>query len=297
MWDIGKADGHPGHTARWLPGCPAVRIAAALAVSAAALAASGVAAAATAVSSNWAGYAVTGTSYSTVSASWTQPAADCAVRTTSITASAFWVGLGGDATSSEALEQAGTEADCSATGAARYSAWYELVPAASVRLPLTLSPGDRISARVEVEGQTVRLEVADLTTGETASRTLTLASPDVSSAEWIAEAPATLTPMGAEVLPLTDFDRVAFSDARATSTGGHTGLISDADWAASRIALETSDGGPGSFGRFAAELNTLEAVPSALQSAGAAFSVSWQRTEASQSTPPGPEALSLRSPA
>jgi hypothetical protein len=95
--------------------------------------------AATAVSSNWAGYAVAGATYKSVSGTWTQPAANCASAGASRTASAFWVGLGGNSESSNALEQTGTEADCSANGLASYAAWYELVPAASVKAPLEIS--------------------------------------------------------------------------------------------------------------------------------------------------------------
>ena len=84
--------------------------------------------------SNWAGYVVassatTKTSFSAVSGSWTQPAADCSAGSPSH--SAFWVGLGGY--TGDHLEQTGTSADCSATGQASYSAWYELVPAARAR--------------------------------------------------------------------------------------------------------------------------------------------------------------------
>ena len=90
---------------------------------------------ATDVSSNWSGYVVAGTdastggakSFSSVSGTWVQPAADCTTSTAGSTASAFWVGLGGDSTTSSSLEQTGTEADCTVNGTARYSAWYELV--------------------------------------------------------------------------------------------------------------------------------------------------------------------------
>jgi Peptidase A4 family len=67
------------------------------------------ASAATDVSSNWAGYAVSGKSvhYRRVSGSWTVPAGSCiaGVRSDSV----VWVGLGGLSTSSESLEQTGTE--------------------------------------------------------------------------------------------------------------------------------------------------------------------------------------------
>src|SRR5437868_4540158 len=93
-------------------------------------------------SSNWAGYAVNtsdgSTSFASASGSWVQPTADCSSGSPGY--AAFWVGLGGFADASQALEQIGTEADCSASGGAVYSAWYELVPASSVRLKLTILP-------------------------------------------------------------------------------------------------------------------------------------------------------------
>jgi hypothetical protein len=58
-----------------------------------------------------------------------QPEIDC--TSTGTSASAFWVGLGGNGEGSNALEQAGTGAECNADGTARYYAWYELVPAPS----------------------------------------------------------------------------------------------------------------------------------------------------------------------
>ncbi len=103
-------------------------IAAALAALAIAAGTVGTSAAATAVSSNWAGYAVTGQTFKTVSGTWVQPTANCSASTAETTASAFWVGLGGDSDTSSALEQTGTEADCLANGTTRYTAWYELVP-------------------------------------------------------------------------------------------------------------------------------------------------------------------------
>jgi hypothetical protein len=59
-------------------------------------------------SSNWVGYAATGAagSFTSVSASWTQPTASCA---TGSQYAAFWVGL--DGYTSKTVEQIGTEAD------------------------------------------------------------------------------------------------------------------------------------------------------------------------------------------
>jgi hypothetical protein len=237
--------------------------------------------AATAVSSNWAGYAVSGTTYRSVSGTWTQPAASCASATSSQTASAFWVGLGGDSEASNALEQTGTEADCAVNGLATYSAWYELVPAASAKAPLKISAGDRISASVQVAGTSVTVKLRDLTTGRGFTKTLRMAAPDVSSAEWIAEAPSTITPVGTTILPLTDFGTVRFTSATATTTSARTGTISDSAWSPIRIDLVSAGGGPGpgrGFGPFAPAAGGIEAVASRLAAGGSAFSIAWSQT-------------------
>lgn len=137
-------------------------------------------------SSNWSGYAVTGTSFQRVSAAWRVPAVDCSAGEGY---SASWVGLGGYSTTSQALEQTGTEADCDAAGHASYSAWWELVPDAVQTVRLTLHAGDRIAASVEVAGKRVTMRLADTTRGTTYKRILTARVVDVSSAEWILEAP------------------------------------------------------------------------------------------------------------
>src|ERR1700755_1178965 len=93
-------------------------------------------------SANWAGYAATGAQFSKVSGSWVQPAAKCSSGSGD---AAFWVGIGGAREEAGALEQAGTEVNCSDSGSPTYSAWYELVPAAPVTVDLPVSPGDHIS--------------------------------------------------------------------------------------------------------------------------------------------------------
>ena len=82
-------------------------------------------------SSNWAGaHAVhrSGVRFKKVVATWKQPRVDCSQASGY---SAARVGLGGSSASSQALEQIGTESDCTSLGRAVSSAWYELVPAPS----------------------------------------------------------------------------------------------------------------------------------------------------------------------
>jgi len=241
------------------------------------------ASAGTAVSSNWSGYAVTGTTFTSVSGSWVQPTVRCSSETTGTSASAFWVGLGGDSSSSGSLEQTGTEAYCLADGTTHYSAWYELVPDAAVKVALKVSAGDRISASVTVNGTAVRVELRNLTTSRRFTKTLRMSAPDVSSAEWIAEAPSIVTPGGTLVLPLTDFGAVRFSEATATSSKRHTGTISDSAWTATRIRLASGAAtgpGPGPFARFDSAQAVSEAVAGGLSQSGGTFTIRWRQVTA-----------------
>ena len=217
----------------------------------------------TSPSLNWAGYAVTSTdpttpiTYTSVSGTWVQPAASCTASAPAY--SAFWVGLGGYSETSRGLEQIGTESDCTAAGRATYGVWYELVPAASVPVKLKLFPGNRISANVTVAGQLVTVQLKNLTRKTSFTKRLFMASPDVSSAEWIAEAPSSCRSSGdCRTLPLADFGTVAFSSAKALAAG-HGGTIVDGAWAATAIELDAFTG----------------AVPSDVSADGGSFSVTW----------------------
>jgi hypothetical protein len=247
-------------------------------------------------SSNWAGYAVTAaidpslsdgaqTPFTSVAGSWVQPTASCSVGSPSY--SAFWVGLGGFSESSQALEQIGTEADCTASGRPGYRARYELVPAAPVAIKLKVLPGDTLRASVAIGGQAVTLRIRNVTRKTVFTRTLTMSAPDVSSAEWIAEAPSACNGFGrCEPLPLTNFGTVAFSSASATA-GGHTGTISDPGWAATAVELDSTAGG---FfrDRFARDAIGANAVPAALSADGSGFAISWLQGTGPTATPPDP---------
>jgi len=253
--------------------------------------ASGAASVGSDVSSNWAGYVVSAgydattgaaASYSNASGNWVQPAAKCGSAPGS-TSAAFWVGLGGDSSSSNGLEQIGTESDCTAAGTARYSAWYELVPAGSVKIALKVAPGDKLSASVGVAGTKVSVKLTNLTSGKSFSRLLTMAAPDTSSAEWIAEAPslcATVDSSSCRQAALTDFGKVSFSSSSVTNSSGHTGTITDPSWSATALALDGAAAGFG-FGHFASESGAAQAQPGALRSGGSSFAVTWSSAPAS----------------
>jgi Peptidase A4 family len=242
---------------------------------------------ATATSTNWAGYAVTvppaiaspppattvpttPTVFTSVSGRWVQPTVTCTKL--KATYSAFWVGLGGFSPTSQALEQIGTAANCTVAGKAKYSMWYELVPAASVPIKFKVFPGNAIAASVTVNGTKVTLQIRNLSRRTNFTKTLNMAAPDLSSAEWIAEAPTGCNASGCEQLPLANFRNLTFTNASATTSDGHVGTITDAAWSPTMIDLEDFTSGPA-----AAATTVSGAVPSALSTNGASFGVSWQR--------------------
>ncbi len=236
------------------------------------------------VSENWSGYVASGASspFSSVSGSWVQPQADCSAGDGY---SAFWVGIGGSGQQSQALEQVGTQSNCLG-GQTQYYAWYELVPAAPVKLDMSINPGDHISSKVTVNGTNVTVSLTDQTTGASATKTLQMSNPDTASAEWIAEAPSQCDGDGnCQPLPLADFGTVNFTSASATA-GGHTGTISDPDWNAAPIAL-SAGAGAGGPGFVSDQGSSAGAQPAALSSDGSAFSVSWQSDSSGQSASAG----------
>ena len=214
----------------------------------AAAAAGPASAARSSTSSNWSGYAVMrdGVRFARVSGAWTVPRVDCSSAQTRW--SAVWVGLGGYDDSSPALEQIGTEADCDGAGRARYSSWYELVPDVSHAARLSVDPGDHMSASVLVFGHRVRLRLSDRTTGDAFTRWLTAAAIDVSSAEWIVEAPSacqgTSADTGCQIMPLADFGATRITEAKVLTTSGRTGSINATDWDAVQIRMRSSSTGP-----------------------------------------------------
>ena len=246
------------------------------------------AAAGTSTSSNWAGYAVSpvdpAVSYKAVSGTWVQPAATCSGTPAY---AAFWVGLGGLDSSSQALEQVGTEAGCDPSGTPSYNAWYELVPAASVDLRLPVRAGDTMSASVSVSGHAVVLRIRNVTLGAQVVKKLRMRAPETSSAEWIAEAPSACTGYGrCSPLRLADFNTVAFGKATATA-GSHTGTISDPAWTATAIELQEAGFFRSSFG---SDAPPAGALPSSLSADGSAFGISWLQTSqpAQPDSPPAP---------
>jgi hypothetical protein len=231
------------------------------------------------VSSNWAGYALAGThtdgttvSYTDVTASWVQPKVSC---TSGASYSSFWVGLGGFASDSTALEQTGTESDCTAANKPVYSAWYEIVPAPSVPLKMKIVPGDHMSAAVVYQNGTVILQLTNLTRHARVTKRVPMTSPDLSSAEWIAEAPSECTSGGrCQTLPLANFGTMGFTNIAATADL-HPGTLTDPTFSA--IPIELAEQGPQSaIDQLVPQQGTPSgAVPGSPSADGRSFSVAW----------------------
>jgi hypothetical protein len=248
------------------------------------------------VSTNWAGYAaVTGSStrafakhFTSVSGTWVQPSATCVAGQP--TFSAFWVGLGGYKQSSKALEQVGSEADCNGAGQVSYYAWYEYVPRGPVTIRrITVAAGDTISAKVSVRKDRATVSLTDETTGVAYTHALRMRDPhpDVSAAEWIAEAPSNCNQQSCRPLTLTNFGSISFSAASATSVGvdgGHAGAIDDPDWIYGAINLQSRAPQQKSF--FASRQPSSASV-GALEASGNAFSVTYTGGQ----PPTGPSGL------
>jgi peptidase A4-like protein len=239
-----------------------------------ALAATPAALADTSDSANWAGYAVhrSGLRFRQVFATWREPSERCSPGSARF--SAAWVGIGGFSETSNGLEQIGTEVDCSNSGETVSSAWYELVPAPAQTIAFRVRPGDVVAANVTVDGGEVVMTLANDTLHRKFIKTLDASMLDLSSAEWIVEAPSSCSGVDArEMLPLADFGSVTFHRAAAESSTRHLGSISDRDWGRTLIRLR-----PGGQ-RFVADQGAAgsagAASPSALSANGTAFRVTY----------------------
>src|SRR6267378_2996940 len=162
----------------------------------------------TSSSSNWSGYAASGGTYTSVTATWTVPT----VSATSPGADATWVGIGG--LSSRDLIQAGTQAMVDTSGVT-YTSWIEMLPQASRDVPLSISAGDSVTVSItQQSGNDWLIAMKNNTTGGTYNVTVQYASSN-SSAEWVQEAPS----VGRGLVSLDQFGTVQFSGASAVRNG------------------------------------------------------------------------------
>jgi hypothetical protein len=174
--------------------------------------------------------------------------------------------VGIDGYNSNTVEQTGTDSDCQ-NGSPTYYAWYEFYPHPSFIInTVTVKPGDTMMAEVVYNGHSsFTLTITDQTTVQSFSTTARLTSAQLSSAEWIAEAPSS----SGGVLPLANFGTVFFgsdytivSSTNFATVGGSTGPIGSFP-PSSRQEITMVDSS-----------NNPIANPSALSADGTSFSIS-----------------------
>jgi hypothetical protein len=173
---------------------------------------------------DWAGYAVASDSLVQqpvvvgLNGSWTVPAVNISADDRY---SAAWIGIGGQF--DETLIQVGTEHD-SIDGQARYTVWYEMLPANSVPIPeVTISPGDNITASISLVDSDANewlIKIDNLSNGQGFGQNFRYNSTRL-SAEWIVERPL----VNDQVTTLTDFGSITFTEA-AAQVGDKVGSIS-----------------------------------------------------------------------
>lgn len=190
-----------------------------------------------ATSDNWAGYAATNGRFTSVTATWRQPAVNCSVTRTGY--SSFWIGLDGDGTSS--VEQTGSEADC-AGGSAQYGAWYEMYPQPSINIGGRVRAGDTFTSSVTTDGSgNFTLVLKDNTEGWSKTVHAHYGAGSLGSAEAVAEAPSS-----GGVLPLADFGTASFSSVKVngkTIGAYHPQAINMASGSTEKAATSGLSGG------------------------------------------------------
>jgi hypothetical protein len=211
-------------------------------------------------SANWAGYAVTGSSFTSALGSWVVPAYHC--LTTPNSKSVFFVGI--DGYSDKTSESIGTESDCVGTKY-QYFAWYVLGTTETKITGFSVKSGDVISASVSYAGSEFTVEIYNITQGLFFSKSAAVSGAQRSSAEWIVQRLGVT-----QYYPLMDFGKV--------SSGSDYTNIVDTDWAS-----DSSVSGPISdFGSNMVKINMVNsanvtlATPSALTTDGSSFTVTWK---------------------
>ena len=208
---------------------------------------------------HWSGYATTDYRYDDVKGSWVEPAVNCSPGQNAD--SVFWVGL--DGLPSGPVEQIGTDAACS-SGTPSYQAWYELYPAASVKLSnmdYPVYPGDALTGEVSTNFDgNFTFTLQDTTQGWTYNATNVTSTAGSAAggytAEWIAEAPEDFCGSSGCLAPLANFGTVNFTGCTVNGV-----LISQVFGTNMEIFMQSG--------------STQKAQPSVIGSDGQSFSVTW----------------------
>ena len=183
-------------------------------------------------SNNWFGYnqgtlEQGGKQFNSIAGDWTVPTAT--QHAAGDESSSDWIGIGGGCVDANCtvgdntLIQTGTEQDVSASGVRSYSAWYELIPAPSLGISMTVRPGDHMHAQISetVSGSNVwKITLRNVTRNKTFTKTVPYSSTHA-TAEWIEEKPLEIG-TNAGFAPLPNLSRISFD--HATTNAASAGL-------------------------------------------------------------------------
>ncbi len=183
---------------------------------------------------NWSGYVATGGSFTSVSASWTEPAVSC---NSTNDLYAPWVGI--DGYGSDSVEQTGVATDCS-SGSPVYQAWYEMFPQSPVYYNDHVSGGDSFSASVTTDGNgNYTLTLTDNSQGWTETTPGSFQGQNA-SAEAILESPTAAYPNFGQVdfssftingQDASAFNPIALDASNNNGFEDHTGGLSGGSFA------------------------------------------------------------------
>jgi len=165
-------------------------------------------------SQNWFGYNLgslerSGTLFHSITGDWTVPVATQHTKGQAA-ASADWIGIGGGCVDANCvvtdntLIQTGTEQDVDSSGHPSYSAWWEVIPAPSLAISMTVKPGDHMHAsvaEVAANSDLWNITLKNVTRGKSYTTTVPYPSTHL-TAEWIEETPLEIYPNpGLTLLP------------------------------------------------------------------------------------------------
>lgn len=214
---------------------------------------------------NWSGYAAATNltnpktkSVKDVFGAWTVPNL---LSTPGTSYAAIWCGI--DGYTSPTVEQIGSLHIWSG-GVQQNFAWFEMFPQGLFEIVgFPVSPGDVIASEVSYVGKdTFRLVIINYTENVyfiIPSSYTNHFKAERSSAEWIVEAPSSLS----DVLPLADFGTVIFTNCN-TTIDSVTGSIKNCHWEHDPITMATST-----------TPRVIKAAPSILFNEGSSFAIDW----------------------
>jgi Peptidase A4 family/ell wall binding domain 2 (CWB2) len=151
-------------------------------------------------SSNWSGYAVTGTTFTSVTGTFNAPSLVSGTSTSA--ALGAWVGIDGANNTSLIQAGIGEYVDPSDPSEFYLYPWWEILPNAQIVVTsVAVAPGDEVTVTIDTSGDGFwGITLTDDTNGQSYTTTQSYDGP-ATSAEWIMEAPS----LDGSVLPLAAY--------------------------------------------------------------------------------------------